>query len=126
MRVLLSIKPEYAEKILNGTKRFEYRKAAPRDTNVRTVVLYATMPVGRVIGEFEVASVIREPPDVLWRQTKAASGISRRFFDAYFKGRAEAVAIAVQRPKRYAKPLMLQEVLGSAMPPQSFQYLPEA
>ena len=126
MRVLLSIKPEYAEKILNGTKRFEYRKAAPRNTNVHTVVLYATMPVGKVIGEFEIASVLREPPGVLWRQTKAASGISRRFFDAYFRGRTEAVAIAVQRPRRYPKPLMLQEVLGSSTPPQSFQYLPEA
>ena len=26
MKVLLSIKPEFAEKILNGTKRFEFRK----------------------------------------------------------------------------------------------------
>jgi predicted transcriptional regulator len=126
MRVLLSIKPEYAEKIFNGTKRFEYRKIAPRDVNFHTVVLYVTMPVGKIVGEFEVASVLRESPVVLWRQTKAASGISRRLFDAYFKGRAEAVAIAVQKPKRYPKPLMLQDVLGSDTPPQSFQYLPDA
>jgi len=126
MRVLLSIKPEYAEKILNGTKRFEYRKAAPRNEAVHTVVIYATMPVGRVVGEFEVAGVLRESPDVLWKQTRTASGITRAFFDEYFSGRDEAVAIAVRKPKRYPKPLMLEDVSGSATAPQSFQYLPEA
>lgn len=126
MRVLLSIKPEYAEKILNGTKRFEYRKSAPRNEAVHTVVIYATMPVGKVIGEFEVAGVLRERPDVLWKQTRTASGITRQFFNQYFSGRDKAVAIAVRKPKRYAKPLMLQDVCGSATPPQSFQYLTEA
>ena len=126
MRVLLSIKPEYAEKILNGTKRFEYRKAVPRNESVRTVVIYATMPVGKVVGEFEVGGVLREKPSVLWNRTKEASGITRAFFDSYFSGRDEASAIAVRKPKRYAKPKNLQDVSGSATPPQSFQYLAEA
>jgi predicted transcriptional regulator len=126
MRVLLSIKPEYAEKILNGTKRFEYRKAAPRNEAVHTVVIYATMPVGKVVGEFEVGGVIRESPEALWNQTRAASGITREFFDKYFSGREEAVAIAVRKPKRYTTPKKLKEVSGSSTPPQSFQYLSEA
>lgn len=37
--------------------------------------------------------------------------------------RSEAMEIAVRRPKRYGAPLPLEEVSGSAMPPQSFQYL---
>lgn len=45
--VLLSMKPEHAERILNGTKRFEYRKAVPLNESVRTVVFYATMRSGR-------------------------------------------------------------------------------
>lgn len=125
MRVLLSIKPEYAEKILNGTKRFEYRKAIPRNQSVRTVVIYATMPVGKVVGEFEVGGVLRDKPSVLWSRTKEASGITRAFFDSYFSGRTEASAIAVNKPKRYAKPLDLEDVSGSVTPPQSFQYLAE-
>lgn len=126
MRVLLSIKPEYAEKILNGTKRFEYRKAVPRNQSVRTVVIYATMPVGKVVGEFEVGGVLRDKPSVLWARTKEASGITRAFFDRYFSGRTEASAIAVKRPKRYPRPLSLEAVSGSMTPPQSFQYLPES
>lgn len=124
MRVLLSIKPEYAEKILNGTKRFEYRKAAPKNPDARTVVIYATMPVGKVVGEFEIAAVLRACPDALWERTKTASGISRAFFEEYFCGRDEAVALAVREPKRYLKPLELEEVSGSSTPPQSFRYLP--
>lgn len=123
MRVLLSIKPEYAEKILNGTKRFEYRRVVPRNEAVRTVVIYATMPVGKVVGEFEIAGVLRDKPNVLWKRTKEASGITRAFFDDYFSGREEAMAIAVRKPKRYAKPLNLEDVSGSVTPPQSFQYL---
>ena len=124
MRVLLSIKPEYAEKIFDGTKRFEYRKCAPRNEAVNTVVVYVTMPVGKVVGEFEVADILREPPTKLWRRTRSASGISRAFFNEYFDGRAEAVAFAVANPRRYEQPLALKEVSGSTTPPQSFQYLP--
>lgn len=123
MRVLLSIKPEFAEKILNGTKRFEYRKAVPKNAAARIVVIYATMPVGRVVGEFEIGGVLRDDPDELWTRTSRASGITREFFDAYFRGRAEATAIAVRRPRRYASPLRLQDVAGTTTPPQSFQYL---
>lgn len=123
MRVLLSIKPEYAEKILNGTKRFEYRKALPRNTAVHTVVIYATMPVGKVVGEFEIGGVLCERPDDLWQRTKDASGITREFFDVYFDGREHASAIAVKRPKRYRTPKRLEDVSGSSIPPQSFQYL---
>ena len=123
MRVLLSIKPEYAEKILNGTKRFEYRKAVPRNESVRTVVIYATMPVGKVVGEFEIGGVLREKPEDLWQRTKSASGITRKFFDSYFDGCEQAIAIAVKKPKRYATPKNLKDVSGSQAPPQCFQYL---
>ena len=33
----------------------------------------------------------------------------------------EAMAIAVKKPKRYAKPKDLEDVSGSPTPPQSFQ-----
>ncbi|MDD8572078.1 ASCH domain-containing protein, partial [Escherichia coli] len=50
MKVLLSIKPEYAESILSGKKKYEFRKNIFRNKNVDTIVIYATMPVGKVIG----------------------------------------------------------------------------
>lgn len=123
MRVLLSIKPEYAEKILNGTKRYEYRKAVFRDEKVTAVVIYATMPVGKVVGEFEVGGIVRGSPEKLWRETREESGITKAFFMSYFEGREQAQAIRVSGVRKYRTPKSLREVSGSSTPPQSIQYL---
>ena len=53
--ILLSIKPEWAEKIYNGEKTIEWRKSRPRiDRNNRhmRVYVYETAPVKRITGYF--------------------------------------------------------------------------
>ena len=120
--ILLSIKPEHAESILSGRKRFEFRRVLPR-RSVQTVVLYATGGAGQVVGEFEVDAVLRAPPDSLWQQTCAAAGISRRFFDTYFSGCEQAAALVVRNPRRYEIPLRLESLIHTSKPPQSFRYL---
>lgn len=123
MKVLLSIKPEYAEKILIGEKHFEFRKAIPKIQGVKTVVIYATMPVGKVVGEFEIAEFISASPSKLWETTSEFSGITKRFFCEYFQGRKTAYAIRVKKVKRYKVPLDLSVVHKSGIAPQSFCYL---
>ena len=54
MRVLLSIKPEFAELIFKGTKKFEFRKSIFKNSEIKTVVVYASSPMQKVIGEFEI------------------------------------------------------------------------
>ena len=56
-KVLLSIKPQYADKILSGDKKFEFRRLLYKSPNVKKIIIYATSPVMRVIGEFDVATV---------------------------------------------------------------------
>jgi predicted transcriptional regulator len=123
MKVLLSIKPEYAEKILAGEKHYEFRKALPKAPGVNTVVIYATMPVGKVVGEFDIESILSEKPNKLWSITSEFSGITKSFFNEYFQGRTTAHAIKVKEARRYERPLDLGEVLTSGVPPQSFCYL---
>ncbi|EAA9210075.1 ASCH domain-containing protein [Salmonella enterica] len=123
MKVLLSIKPEFAESILEGEKRFEFRKTIFRNKDVKTVVIYATMPVGKVIGEFDIADILSSEPSDLWKATKKYAGITRCFFDEYFAEKNKAFAIVVKDPKRYDKPLHLSELLPGAVPPQSFRYI---
>lgn len=123
MKILLSIKPEYAEKILNGTKRFEYRRALYRNKDVRAVVIYATKPVGMVVGEFEVGGLMSDDPESLWASTKKHSGITKQFFMSYFENRGMAFAIKVANPIRYDKPRPLSDLVGSSPAPQSFMYL---
>ena len=61
MHALLSIKPEYAEKILKGEKLFEFRKVAFAQ-EVSKIFIYATSPVCRIVGEFEVGGIIKDSP----------------------------------------------------------------
>ena len=124
MKILLSIKPEYAEKIFSGEKRFEFRKAIFRNRAVKVVVVYATQPVGKVVGEFEIEAVLEAHPRVIWSKTKRFSGITRSFFDEYFSGRDRAYAIKVSKAERYTLPLDLNSVVPSCHAPQFFRYLP--
>jgi predicted transcriptional regulator len=123
MKVLLSIKPEYVSKILSGEKRFEFRKVGFSNPAVRTVVIYATKPVGKVVGEFEVTDIYQDSPSKIWEQTKAFAGVNKKFFDSYYEGRSRAVAIAVGRVVAYDTPFDLKELGGPKSPPQSFCYI---
>jgi predicted transcriptional regulator len=123
MRVLLSIKPEYAEKILTGEKRFEFRKSAFKNKLVKTVVIYATKPVGKVIGEFEMDGIIAAHPSALWQQTLDFSGITEDFFMKYFDGCDVGYAIKVKKAKRYKKPQDISDFLPHGNAPQFFRYL---
>lgn len=125
MKVLLSIKPEYAEKILLGEKRFEFRKSIFKNRDVKTVLIYATMPVGKVVGEFDFDEVLSDSPSAIWNETKKYSGITRNFFNSYFDGRKTAHAIKVREVRRYDKPLLLQEVIPGGTAPQSYRYVDE-
>lgn len=122
MRVLLSIKPEFAFKIFDGTKKFEFRKVIFKNPNVKTVVVYASSPVQRVIGEFEIEDILSSAPNEIWRQTKQYSGISEDFFYEYFAGRKIAHAIKIKNIKKYRQPLNLQANYN-VVPPQSYVYL---
>ncbi|MEC8328150.1 MAG: ASCH domain-containing protein [Pseudomonadota bacterium] len=124
MKVLLSIKPEFVDKILEGTKKFEFRKNCFKRDGVKTVVVYSTMPVGKVVGEFDIEDIISEHPELLWNRTKKAAGISKQFFDEYYLGREKGTAIKVGNVVRYERPLCLSELGDNITAPQSYRYLP--
>lgn len=122
MKVVLSIKPEFASKIFEGTKRFEYRRLIFKNKAVSTVVVYASSPISKVIGEFEINHIIENELEELWNVTKDFSGISKTYFDQYFKGKEKGFGIAIKNPCLYKKPQSIQEDYGMVAP-QSFAYL---
>jgi predicted transcriptional regulator len=122
MRVLLSIKPEFAFKIFEGTKKFEFRKVIFKNPNVKTVVVYASSPVQQVIGEFEIDDIFSFSPEAIWEMTEKYSGISEEFFYEYFADREIAHAIKIKNTKKYRKPLSIRDDFN-LIPPQSYVYL---
>ena len=124
MVALLSIKPEYVEKIFSDEKLYEYRKVIFKK-NVEKVVVYSTMPVGMIVGEFDIDSVIIDCPTELWNQTKSSSGVEETFFQKYFQGKEKGYAIKIGNKKKYNQPINPKEFFDSFVAPQSFIYLNE-
>ncbi len=121
---LFSIHPDYANALLDGTKRVEFRRTAlPAD--VTRVVIYATSPVQRIVGSFEVAGVDQTPPSKAWKVYREVGGIEKQAFDRYYEGAANAFVIQARNPVRLHTPLRLSDLSESLRPPQSFMYLRE-
>jgi predicted transcriptional regulator len=122
MRVLLSIRPQFALQIFEGSKRYEYRRAIFKREGVTSVLVYASAPIGKVIGEFQVAEILYDKPTRLWTKTKTHAGISQRNFFQYFLGAYKGYAIKVKRSAIYEVPLSLSS-FSVSWPPQSFMYV---
>ena len=122
MKVLLSIKPEFANKIFDGSKLYEFRRSVFKNKDVTKIIVYASAPISRVIGEFEIEHVIKKKLGELWNDTKEHSGITEDFYLSYFQGKEEGFAIKVKKPKRYKKDFCIKEKYGKSAP-QSFLYI---
>jgi predicted transcriptional regulator len=121
--VLLSVKPAFASAIFAGTKIFEFRRALFVARDVERIVVYASSPIQRVIGEFKIGDIISMAPKSLWAETCHGAGISRKYFESYFHGCALGHAIGVKHARYYSCPRQLMLHYGFARPPQSFCYL---
>src|SRR6266487_4804750 len=101
MKVVLSIKPEFAIKIFNGTKKYEFRRVIFKNQEVKKVLVYASSPVQKVIGEFEIEHILKHDLGTLWNLTKDHSGITSEYFFQYFGEKKQGFAIKIKNTKRY-------------------------
>jgi len=124
MKVLLSIKPEFVEKIFVGTKKYEFRKSLFRRRDVKCVIIYASAPIKRVVGEFEIDDILSDDVNIIWERTKKLSGITKAFYDSYFHKRTMANAIQIGHLTKYDVPKSLSD-FNIQQAPQSFCYILE-
>lgn len=120
-RILISIKPEYAQRILDGTKKYEFRRIIAKE-KVKSLILYSTSPIKEIVGEVEVIEIIEMPPSPLWEKAKSAAGISREKFRKYFLGQKKAYAYVLGHVTKFEAGKKLSDI-GIDAPPQSFIYL---
>lgn len=119
--ILLSIKPEYVEKIFDGIKKYEYRKTKCKE-KVEKIIIYSTAPVMQVVGEAEVEEIIEDMPENVWKKTKDYSGTTYEAFSEYYKGKNQAVAFKLKNVKKYEEMKSLKS-FGIEVAPQSFVYV---
>ena len=120
-QMLLSINPEHVENILNGTKHYEFRKVRCREV-VKKILIYATAPEKMVVAEALIEDIIEDNVDTVWQMTCEQAGISREFYDAYYKGKDKAIAYRLGKVKKFTKPKTLSD-FGLCCAPQSFAYV---
>lgn len=122
MKIVLSIKPEFANKIFAGTKKYEFRRSIFKNPDIKTVIVYASSPVRKIIGEFEIDHILNHDVDTLWNITKEFSGISSDYFYQYFEEKEQGFAIKIKNVKLYKSPKCLKKDFN-LLPPQSFAYI---
>lgn len=94
---VISIKPEFANKILNGEKKVEYRKVIPKNSAGSYFFVYSSAPEKKVICVFKCTRIIVDKDkEKVWNKTKAHAGITKEYFDEYFKDKNYACALVIE------------------------------
>lgn len=124
MNAILSIKPRFVDEIIAGRKGYEFRKQGFKK-DVHTVFVYASSPVCRIIGEFELGKVLEGSPEYIWSKTSHLSGITKHYFDEYFMSHDVGFALEIKCFKRYRTPINPYKAIKGFHAPQSFCYADE-
>lgn len=123
--VVLSIKPVYSEKILEGRKTVELRRRFPVSApNGTLAYIYSTSPVKAMVGTASIRDVLKLPVEQIWTEFESTAFIERAHFDKYFDGLEHGFALVFDDVKTFSRPLPLSELREKFgfEPPQSFLY----
>ena len=123
MKVLMSIRTEYTNKILAKIKLYELRKK-PLNEKVDTIIIYSSGKDKKVVGEFKIENIIKDSPDNIWNLGEEVLGIDKKSFYEYFKHSKYAYAIKIKDVIKYDTPKDLKD-FGINKAPQSFCYIKE-
>lgn len=130
--LLISIRPQYAKKILEGKKTVELRKVRTRLTQGDLVLVYVSSPEKALVGWFEVEKIITEElsqgKHKFWELVKDQAGITKTEFNNYYRGSSLGVAIFFEKIEIFNKEIKLQRLqrkLPQIKPPQSYRYMNE-
>ena len=127
--VLLSVRPRFAEALLDGSKTVEIRRRRARIADGATCLVYASSPVRALLGAVSVETVDTAPADVLWSRWGDRTALRRDEYDQYLAGGARPCAIVISRAISFPIPLGLSELRRRHSPfvtPQSYRFLADS
>jgi len=124
LTVLLSIDSKYVEKILNETKKYEFRGwKLPR--KVKFIYIYSSRIEKKIVARFEIKKVHNDTPDIIWEKFKYHAGVSKdEYFQYVNKLKYSSIyAIEIYNLISFVRPISLLNVDTKLQPPQKFTYL---
>lgn len=125
MNVILSIRPNYVESIVNGKKLYEFRRSIFKHPEVDRVYIYSTSPVMKIIGYFVLKEIIEQSPKTLWSECQSQAGIDEQEFFAYFSNKEIGYAIGIGDVHTFDEPMDPHRIIPGFRAPQNFMYAPE-
>ncbi|MDO9537937.1 MAG: hypothetical protein Q7J68_06425 [Thermoplasmata archaeon] len=125
MQILLSIKPEFVEKIFTGEKRFEFRKQIPKQ-RFDKVFIYESSPTQNIVGWFSIGRIIKGHPNHVWKTCKSEGGIEENRYFEYCNGNAKMYAFEINEVHKFNEPINPFEIKKDFVPPQNFAYFETA
>ncbi len=124
--ILLSVKPRFAEQILSGAKRVEFRRVWAAEP-VGLAVIYSSSPVQKIVGMVDVQGAVAASPIKLWTKCLALGpGLPRKDLLEYFNGKDEAYGVLLGEVRLPSKPISPKSLFKNFRPPQSYRYLSTA
>ncbi len=124
--LVLSVRPKFAEAIVDGRKTIEIRRQKPNVAPGTLGFVYSSSPTQAVVGSFRVDRVLSGTPEELWIEAKRRAKISKQDYDEYFSGVGIGHGIVVSCGRRLPSPIKLSQlrvVWPTWKPPRSFGYL---
>lgn len=126
-QLLMSIKPEFAERIIRRKKTVELRRKFSTRWIGHRINIYASAPVMGLIGEARIAGVVTNTPEIIWERFNEQVGCSRAEFNAYAAGADVLYAIELDDVQSYSDGISLTQmsnlVKEHLAPPQSYMTL---
>lgn len=121
--VLISIHPKYVSKILDGTKKVEFRRVWATK-KVTHMVIYSTSPEMKVTAIAEIDSAVVTDKESLWDIAKEyGGGLTKKELVEYFSGVSKGHALILKEITELVTPLPLNEIFPETRAPQSYIYL---
>jgi predicted transcriptional regulator len=123
---LLSVRPRFADALVDGTKTVEIRRRRALITDGAICLLYASSPVCAVIGAVRVDQTDVDTIERLWNRWGDKSALLRSEYDSYITGSAKPCAIVIGAAVRLDEPIplpVLRQRQQNFVTPQSYRFL---
>jgi predicted transcriptional regulator len=121
--ILLSVKPKFADLIVEGSKLVELRRAIPKQS-LGTMAIYASSPIQSIVALVDVKEIIEASPLKLWKISKDnGGGLTKVELMTYFALKKTGFALMLENARVFTKPVSPKKIFKPFTAPQSFKYL---
>lgn len=120
--MILSIKPCYVKEIINGNKKYEFRKSKPL-RKVEKIYIYETKPFKKIIGYFKYDNVISGDKYSIWNKFKQYGCISKEDYFKYYRTSLKAYAFNINKLILFKQYIDPYKIFDKFTAPQSYVYI---